>query len=242
VVLAGGPLWAWPATLLVRSRLAGALAGRLALVGAVGGPLLGVDPGDGRAGSLVVGPLAWVTGPGAERSVRVSELVGVSVLFDLGRGVAPGPPTPGRLGHRPQRLQDIAGPVDLDGEPGGPSLPGQGPHDLPILRAEVGVGFQPALAALLMLAQLPLPIVGPVGLLCGHRQPTRHPSGLVLVTAKPAKHARGLTAAGLLVSGQGFLGLLAVAGGADKLAAAVAGGLVELVAESVPLGPQLRCG
>jgi len=40
----GGPLRAWPAMLLVRSRLAGALAGGQAFVGAVGGALLGVDP------------------------------------------------------------------------------------------------------------------------------------------------------------------------------------------------------
>src|SRR5207247_11023456 len=35
-------------------RLSGVLVGRLALVGAVGGVLLGVDPPDGHAGSLVV--------------------------------------------------------------------------------------------------------------------------------------------------------------------------------------------
>jgi hypothetical protein len=58
MVLAGGPLWAPPATLLMRSRLVGSLAGELALAAAVGGALLGVDPLDGRAGPLPVGPLA----------------------------------------------------------------------------------------------------------------------------------------------------------------------------------------
>ena len=60
-VLAGGPLRASSATLLVSSRLAGVLAGRLGIVGAVGDPLLGVDPLDGPTGSLPVGPLTfWV--------------------------------------------------------------------------------------------------------------------------------------------------------------------------------------
>jgi hypothetical protein len=43
---------------LARSRLGGALAGRLGVTGAVGGALLGLDPLDGRAGPLPVGPLA----------------------------------------------------------------------------------------------------------------------------------------------------------------------------------------
>jgi hypothetical protein len=47
---------------------------------------------------------------------------------------------------------------------------------------------------------------------------------------------------GLLVGGQGRLSLLAVGGGPGELAGAVAGGLVELVAEPVPLGPRLRRG
>jgi hypothetical protein len=110
---------------------------------------------------------------GAEGSVRIGDLVGAPVPLDLGRGLPPGPPTPGRLWHRPQGVQDIAGALLLDGEPGGASLPGQGPHDLPILGAEVSVGLQPAVAALLVLAQLPLPVMGPVGLLSGYRQPTR---------------------------------------------------------------------
>jgi hypothetical protein len=43
------------------------------------------------------------------------------------------------------------------------------------------------------------------------------------------------------VGGQSLLGLLAVGGGPGQLTAAVAGGLIELAAEPVPLGPQLRC-
>jgi translation initiation factor IF-2 len=60
----------------------------------------------------------------------------------------PPPAKGGRRRHRTQGLQDIAGPVSLDGQPGSAPLPGQNPHDLPILRAEVGVSFQPAVAAL----------------------------------------------------------------------------------------------
>jgi hypothetical protein len=82
--------------------------------------------------------------------------------------------------------------------------------------------------------------MGPVGLLAGYRQPTRHP--VRLVAAQPAKHPGGLAVGGLLVGGQGLLGVLAVGGGPGQLAAAVAGGLVVLVAEPVPLGPQLRRG
>jgi hypothetical protein len=106
----------------------------------------------------------------------------------------------------------------------------------------MGVGLQPADAALLVLTQLPLPIVGAVGLLGGHRQPTRHLSKLVAVAAPPAKHPGRLVAGWLLVSGQRLLGLLAVGGGPGEFAAAVAGGLVEPLAEPVPLGPQLTRG
>ena len=113
--------------------------------------------------------------------------------------------------------------------------------DLPILRAEVGVGFQPAVAALLVLAQLPLPVMGAVGLLGGHRQPTRHLGGLVGRGAA-SEACRSAGGRRLLVGGQGFLGLLAVGGGPGQLPAAVAGGLVELPAEPVPLGPQLGRG
>jgi hypothetical protein len=121
------------------------------------------------------------------------------------------------------------------------ALPGQSPHDLPILEAEVGVGLQPAIAALLMLAQLPLAVMGPVGLLGGHRQPTLHLGELVVVAAPPAKHAVRQAAGGLLVGGQGLLGLLAVGGGPGQLAAAVAGSLVELAAQPVPLSAQFPC-
>src|SRR4029453_14559274 len=117
------------------------------------------------------------------------------------------------------------------------SLPGQGPHDLPILGAEMGVGLQPALAALLVLAQLPLVIVGPVDLLGGNCQPPWYVVGLVVTAAQPAKHARRLTAAGPLVSGQVLLGLLAVGGGPGQLPGAVAGGLVEPGPQPAPLGP-----
>ena len=117
MVLAGGPLRALPATLLASSRLAGALAGRLALPGAV--DALGVDPGDGRAGSLPVGPLGWVTRLGAKGPLGVGDLVAAPVLLDLGSGLAPGPPTPDRLRYGAQGLQDIARALLLDGESGG---------------------------------------------------------------------------------------------------------------------------
>jgi hypothetical protein len=170
VVLAGGALWARPATLLVRSRWLGALAGRLKGARAVGGALLGLDPLDGAAGPLPCGSLVGVVGLGAKGPVGIGDLVGAPVLLDLGRGLTPGPPAPGRFRHGPERLQDIAGPVSFDRHAGGAALPGQGPHHLPILGAEVGVGLQPALAVVLVLAQLPLPVMSSVGLLGGHRQ------------------------------------------------------------------------
>jgi hypothetical protein len=71
VVLAGGPLGARPATLLVRSRLVGALAGGLGVAAAVGGALLGMDPLNGHADPLPVGPLGGVMGLGPEGSVGV---------------------------------------------------------------------------------------------------------------------------------------------------------------------------
>src|SRR5512133_4062230 len=100
----------------------------------------------------------------------------------------------------------------------------------------MGVGLQPSLAALLVLAQLPLPIVSPVDLLGSHRQPTRQLGRLVVAAAQPAKHAGRLMSGGWLVGGHGLLDLLAVGGGLGQLAAAVAGGLVELAAQPVPLG------
>jgi hypothetical protein len=85
-VLAGGPFRASPAALLVRSPLAGALIDRLALVAAVNGPLLGVDPFDRHAGPLSVGPLVRVVGLGAERMVEVGDLVSAPVVLNLGGG------------------------------------------------------------------------------------------------------------------------------------------------------------
>jgi hypothetical protein len=100
------------------------------------------------------------------------------------------------------------------------------------------VGFQPAVAALLVLTQLPLAIVRPVGLLGGHRQPTRH-AGRLIAAAQPAKHAGRLATGGRLVGGQDLLGLVAVGGGPGELPGAVAGGLIQLAAQLVALGPQL---
>ena len=114
VGLAGGPLGASPATLLVRWRLAGALAGRLGVTDTFGGPLLGVDSFDGGAGPLPVDPLSGVVGLGAEGPLGVGDLVAAPILLDLGDGVAPGPPASRQRRHRPERLQDIAGPVVLE--------------------------------------------------------------------------------------------------------------------------------
>ena len=63
LVLAGGPLRAWPAMLLVSSRLAGALAGRLGVTGTFGDPLLGLDPLDGRTDPVAIGPLSQRSQP-----------------------------------------------------------------------------------------------------------------------------------------------------------------------------------
>jgi hypothetical protein len=241
-VLAGDPLRASPAMLLVRSRLGGALTGRLGVAAAIVHPLLGLDPPDDRPGPLPVGPLGRVTGFGAERPNRIGDAVGVSVVLDLGRGLAPGPPAPGRRRHRPEGLQDIAGAIDFHGQAGGASLLGQGPHHLSILRAEMRVGLQPAVADMLVLAQLPFAVVGPVGLLGGHCHTTQHPSSAVAAAAQDAKHPSWLTASGLLVGCQRCLGLLAAGGGPGKLPAAVTGGMIQLAAQPVPLGPQLRRG
>src|SRR4029453_4982228 len=83
VVLAGGPLGAAPATLLARSQLSGVLAGRLALVAAVGGLLLGVEALDGRVGPLGGAPRAPGFAP-----ARGGGPPGKS------RGRPPPPPTP----------------------------------------------------------------------------------------------------------------------------------------------------
>jgi hypothetical protein len=105
----------------------------------------------------------------------------------------------------------------------------------------VGVGFQPAVAAVLVLAQLPLPVMGPVGLLGGHRQATRDP-GRLLAPAQPAKHAGGLAAGGRLMGGHGFIRVLAMGAGSGQFLAAIPWGLVELAAQPVALGPQLSRG
>src|SRR4029453_14212769 len=104
-LLADGPLWAAPATLLVSSRLVGAFPSRVDLPDAVGGPLLGVKPLDGGAGPLAVGPLDGVVGLRAEGPLGVGDVVGVPVVLALGGGLAPGPPAPSRRRRRPQRLQ-----------------------------------------------------------------------------------------------------------------------------------------
>jgi hypothetical protein len=88
---------------------------RLALVDAVGGPLLGLDPLDRRAGPLPVDPLSRVTRLGAERMVGVGDLVGVPVVLDLGRGLAPRPPAPRRLRQGPEGLKDVVRAILLDG-------------------------------------------------------------------------------------------------------------------------------
>ena len=106
-MLAGGPLGTWPTALLPRSRLAGVFAGRLALLGAVGGALLAVDALDGRTDPLPVGPLGGVVGLGAEGPVRIGDVVGAPVVLDLGGGVAPGPSAPGRRRYRAEGLQDL---------------------------------------------------------------------------------------------------------------------------------------
>jgi hypothetical protein len=56
----------------------------------------------------------------------------------------------------------------------------------------------------------------------------------------PAKHAAQLTAGGRLMGGQVFLRVLAVGGSPGQLPTAIPGRLIELVAQPVPLGPQLR--
>jgi hypothetical protein len=94
-VLAGSPLGASTATLLRRWRLAGALPGRLGVSGAVGDSLLGLDPVDGHADPLPVGPLDGVVGLGIKGPVGVGDLVTTAVVLDLGGGVAPGSPASG---------------------------------------------------------------------------------------------------------------------------------------------------
>jgi hypothetical protein len=113
-------------------------------------------------------------------------------------------------------------------------------HRLPILRAEMRIGLQPAVAALLVLAQLPLPVMGSVGLLGGHRQPTRQLCWLVVATPPPAKHP-----ARLAPGGRWWAARIASACSRWALTRTSSrprsrGGLIELAAQPVPLGPQLH--
>jgi hypothetical protein len=74
---------------------------------------------------------------------------------------------------------------------------------------------------------------------------TARPPGMRAGWSSGRRRQRSMTwggRPGLLVGGQSLLGLLAVGGGPGQLAAAVAGRMVELAAELVPLGPQLGRG
>src|SRR5215218_863209 len=186
LLLAGSPFRIPPVSrsgLVAGTRRAVGLASGLEVAGAVGGALLAMNPSDGGAGPLPGLPLSRIARLQAERPVGVGDLVAAPVVLDLGGGLAPGPPAPGRLRHRAQGLQDIAGPGSLNREAGGASLPGQGPHHLPILRAQVGVGLQPAVPSLLMLAQLLLPIMSRVGLLVA----TANPPGIQADSSPPRR-------------------------------------------------------
>ena len=92
LVLAGGPLGAGSAKRLARSRLAGALAGRLDVAAGVGGALLGLDPLDGSADPLPIGPLGGVEWLETESPIGIGDVVGGPVLLDLGGRLAPGRP------------------------------------------------------------------------------------------------------------------------------------------------------
>jgi hypothetical protein len=192
--------------------MAVAPAGRLAVVGAVGGALLSPDPLDRGARPLPVGPLSRVARLGTEGPVRIRDLVAAPLLLDLGRGLAPGPPTPGRPRHRAQRLQDIAGPVGLNRHAGGAPLPGQGPHHLPVGRTKMSVGLQPADAPAAGAGAASARDRGP-GWPAGWPPPTHPAPGRLIAAAQPAKHPGRLAAEGLLVGGQGLLGLLVMSDG-----------------------------
>jgi hypothetical protein len=79
-------------------------AGWLGVAAAVGGALLGLEPLDGNADPLPIGPLAWVMGLRAESPLGVGDLVAAPVGLDVGGGLAPGPPAPGRFWHWAQRV------------------------------------------------------------------------------------------------------------------------------------------
>jgi hypothetical protein len=113
--LTGGPLRTSATRgLLAGSRRALTHAGGLGVTSAVRGALLAVDPIDGRAGLLPGGPLNGIIRLGAERTLRISDVVGPPVVLDLGGRLAPGPPAPGRRRNRAQRLEDVAGAVGFD--------------------------------------------------------------------------------------------------------------------------------
>ena len=104
----------------------------------------------------------------------------------------------------------------------------------------MSVGLQPTGPALLVLAQLELRLVGPVGLLAGHRHHPRVGPGRPGSPA-PAKHPPALPL-GVVGGGeklQGLVGLGPPDPGPGKLPGPVPGRLVQQAAQPVPLGPQL---
>jgi hypothetical protein len=179
LLLAGGPLRAGAATLVAGSRLGGALTGGLGIARADGGPLLGVNPLDGRADPMPDGPLGWVVGLGAKGPVRVGDLVAAPVVlrFRRPRGARPvGPGSTRELAPGPP-AHSSGGQLRSPGRWRAAARPGPAPPADTGDRG--GVGLQPALAALLVLTQLSLPVMGPVELLSSHCQPTRHLGRLV---------------------------------------------------------------
>src|SRR5215203_4159303 len=158
-VLAGGPLRAAsacrrPLVLGLGGVVLAAVngAGHCRPLLADGGSLAVLGSLGGGAGVLPGGPLDGLPRRRTQRLVGVGDPVGVAVVLDRGRGLSPGPPAPGRLGHRAELLTQVAGLVMLGGQAGGSPLPGQFADDLPVGGAEVGVGLQPAGPALLVLA------------------------------------------------------------------------------------------
>jgi hypothetical protein len=84
------------------------------LAGALGDALLVVDPLDGGADALPLRPLGGVARDGAKRPLGVADPPGGAVLLDLGGGLPPRPPPPGRFGHAAEGLTQVAGPVLVD--------------------------------------------------------------------------------------------------------------------------------
>jgi hypothetical protein len=165
-------------------------------------------------------------------SARGRCLVGAPAVLDLGRRVAPGPLAPGRVRHGPSASRTEPGRSASIARPVARRRQARVRTTCRYCRPR-GIGFQPAVAALLVLAQLPLPIMGPVDLLGGHRQSTRYAGRVVIAAAQPAKHAGRLVTGGLLIGGQRLLGLLAMRGGPARLAAAIPGGLIQLAPQPV---------